>query len=251
MNNLILEACIDSFESAINARDGGATRYELCANLIIGGTTPSPGLFRQIKDASDLPQRVLIRPRFGDFLYTKDELDIMIKDILLFRDLGAEAVVSGALTADGSLDIEAMKRLRDAAGPMQFTLHRAFDVAQDAFRILEEAIDLGIDTILTSGQAPSALEGRDLLRELQIKANGRLTILVAGGVNAAVIDNLYRDDGLRAFHLSGKETLASAMAFRRSEVSMGLPSLSEFDIWRTSTAKIRVARETLERLMNE
>ncbi len=251
MKNLTLEACVDSYESAMAARDGGATCYELCANLIIGGTTPSPGLFKRIQAASDLPIRVLIRPRFGDFLYTEDEIEIMLDDIRLFRSLGAEGIVCGALTADGKLDREAMRRMREASGPLGFTLHRAFDVGVDASGMLEEAVDLGIDTILTSGQAPSALEGRKLLGKLHEQAAGRIEILVAAGVNAAVIEELYREERLRSFHLSGKEVLESGMKFRRKEVSMGLPGISEFEILRSSAANIRTARESLERLSQE
>ena len=73
MQDYILEVCVDSVESALEAKRGGATRLELCANLVIGGTTPGYTLFEQVKKETGLPVRVLIRPRFGDFLYTHYE----------------------------------------------------------------------------------------------------------------------------------------------------------------------------------
>lgn len=251
MKHYLLEACIDSFASAMAAEAGGAMRYELCANLVIGGTTPSIGLFKRIKAASDLPIRVLIRPRFGDFLYTEDEIAIMEEDIRLFRELGAEGIVTGALNPDGTLNVLAMRRFKQAAGPLGFTLHRAIDVSQDAFATLETAIDLGVDTILTSGQAASAIQGRELLGRLQAEAGDRLTILVAAGVSADVIRELGMAQGLFAFHLSGKEVLDSKMEFRRPSVSMGLPGLSEFEIWQTAEAGIRAARNCLDELADK
>lgn len=247
MRNLILEACVDSAESAQVASQGGADRFELCQNLIIGGTTPSPGLFEQVSRVSDRPIRVLIRPRFGDFLYTEAELEAMLTDIRYFREAGAQAVVTGALNAEGRLDIEAMKRLREAAGPMEFTLHRAIDVAVDALEVVEQSVSLGIDTILTSGQAATALEGLDLLKQMNEQAGGRLTILAAGGVSAAVIPALH-EAGLVAYHMSGKTILNSAMRFRRPEVSMGMPGISEFQIWRSTEENFRAAREAVDRL---
>lgn len=247
MKNLILEACVDSAESALNASRGGADRFELCQNLIIGGTTPTPGLFRQVQLVSDLPIRVLVRPRFGDFLYTEAELEAMLSDIRYFREAGAEAIVTGALTADGGLDLEAMKRLREAAGPLEFTLHRAVDVAVDALEIVDHCVDLDIRTILTSGQAASAMEGLEMLKLMVAEAGELVTILAAGGVSAAVIPALH-EAGLNAFHMSGKTVLDSQMRFRRPEVSMGMPGISEFQIWQAEEAKFREARGLIDRL---
>mgnify|MGYP002745148851 CR=1 FL=1 len=152
MKEYILEACVDSVESAMAAVEGGADRLELCGNLIIGGTTPGPWLFDEIRKRSDIRIHALIRPRFGDFCYTRHEIDILCEDIRTFRKLGADAAVIGALKPDGTLDVEAMKRMIDAAGDMGITLHRAFDVCRDPFEALETAKELGVNTILTSGQ---------------------------------------------------------------------------------------------------
>ena len=245
----VLEACVDSVESAQAAQAGGATRYELCANLIIGGTTPDPFLFERVQACCTPPVHVLIRPRFGDFLYTDEEFELMCRQAAWFAGHGARAVVIGVLTAEGELDRVRMARLIDAARSVQpdckVTLHRAFDVCRDPFAALEDARALGVDTILTSGQAASCAQGAELLRELVRRADG-MEILVGAGVNASVIAQLLPQTGAHAFHMSGKKTLPSGMAYRREGVPMGLPGLSEFEVWRTDTGEIAAARRVLE-----
>ena len=158
---MVLEACVDSPESAVAAERGGADRLELCGHLIIGGVTPDEWLYRSVREHCGLPVRVLIRPRFGDFCYTEDEFHIMECQVAHFRKLGADAVVIGCLRPDGTLDTEHLKRLIDLAGTMEITLHRAFDVCRDPEEALEQAISMGIGTVLTSGQESSALKGID------------------------------------------------------------------------------------------
>lgn len=248
MENYILEACVDSVESALAAAQGGATRLELCSNLIIGGTTPSPWLFKEIRKHTDIRIHALIRPRFGDFCYTDPEFAIIKQAVADFRELGAEGVVFGILKPDGTLNMEQMKELMDAAGDMSVTLHRAFDVCADPYRALDQAVELGIDTILTSGQKNVCIEGAELLRELVEKSGDRITIQVGSGVSAEVIRQMYPLTHARAYHMSGKVTLDSAMEYRREGVNMGLPTLSEFEVWRTDPEKIREAIKVLEEL---
>ena len=163
MHTPLIEACADSYASCRAAWLGGADRLELCAHLVIGGTTPSTALFRQVQRDIPVKTNVLIRPRFGDFLYSKEELEQMCEEIRMYRDLGANGVVIGALTPDGDLDMESMRRMMDCAGDMEVTLHRAFDMSRDPFRTLEDAVSLGCRTVLTSGQAPDAAAGIPLL----------------------------------------------------------------------------------------
>ena len=134
MKRPLIEACVDSYASAMAASRAGADRLELCAHLVIGGTTPTHALFRQVQRGSGVPINVLIRPRFGDFLYTEPELEEMCEEIAAFRDLGANGVVIGALTPDGELDLAQMRRMMACAGQMEVTLHRAFDMTRDPFR---------------------------------------------------------------------------------------------------------------------
>ena len=248
MKNFTLEACVDSVESALAAVRGGADRLELCGILIIGGTTPDFHLFQEIRRYTDIPIHVLIRPRFGDFLYTEHEFRIMEEDIRSFKELGAQGAVIGILKENGDLDADRMKILMEEAEGMKVTLHRAFDVCRDPFAALEQAKDLGVDIVLTSGQKNSCLEGKEMIRQLVRMEEGRITIQAGGGVNADVIRVLQPYTGVHAFHMSGKVSLESPMKFRRGGVPMGLDSLSEFTIFRTDEGKIREAAEALQEL---
>lgn len=246
MKKYVLECCVDSVESAINAAKGGASRLELCANLIIGGTTPDVALVKEIRKYSDIRIHALIRPRFGDFCYTEHEMEIMKSQICALKEAGVEGVVIGVLDADGNLDISKMKELLQNAEGMSVTLHRAFDMCRDPFQALEEAISLGIHTILTSGQKASAWEGRDLLCQLTEQADGRIDIMAGAGISASVIEKLLPVTKGTSYHMSGKITLDSKMNYRKADVSMGLPSLSEYEIWQTSEEAVREAVQVLD-----
>ena len=148
MSKFTLEVCADSVESVLAAEKGGADRIELCGNVVIGGTTPSESLFREIRRYSDIKIHALIRPRFGDFCYTEYEFDIIRSEVRRFRELGAQGVVIGMLRPDGSLDVEHLAQLMEEANGMSVTLHRAFDVCRDPMEALEQVISLGFNTIL-------------------------------------------------------------------------------------------------------
>lgn len=248
MKKYILEACVDSAESAAAAARGGADRLELCGNLVIGGTTPEPALYEMVRELTDIRVNVLIRPRYGDFLYTDYEFEILRRSVELYREMGADGVVSGCLMPDGTLDVERMKVLREAAGSMDFTLHRAFDMCRDPYEALESAKKLGIQTILTSGQKKSCTEGQELIAGLVKESVGEVDIMVGGGVDAGVIRRLHPVTGASAWHMSGKEVLDSGMEYRQPEVSMGIPGLGEYQIFRTAENKIREARLALDNL---
>ena len=241
----LLECCVDSVESAVIAAQNGADRLELCANLMIGGTSPSPALFREIRARISTPIRVLLRPRCAESLYTAAEVAVIRREVRLFRELGADGVVIGCLTSEGDLDMVRMEILMEEAGFLPVTLHRAFDVCAEPLRALEEAKALGIDTILTSGQQSSCAAGKELLAELSKKA-GDIRIMAGAGVNAAVIADFLKTTPVRSFHLSGKEVLQSGMAYRKEGVPMGLPGLDEFQIWRANPESIRKARLALD-----
>ena len=251
-----LEVCVDSTASALAAKRGGADRLELCADLIIGGTTPSLALLRQVKAETGLPVRALLRPRFGDFCYDTYELAQMKEAAAELVAAGADGIVTGALTPEGELDVDALQPIYAAARraaeaahrPVACTLHRAFDVCRDPFAALDAAKELGLSAILTSGQAASAPAGAALLQKLVTAAGNDIEILVGAGVSAGNLPALAAQTGARAFHLSGKEVLDSRMTFRREGVPMGLPGFSEFEIWQTSEANIRAARMVLDTL---
>lgn len=162
----------------------------------------------------------------------------------MYRDLGANGVVIGALTPDGDLDLESMRRMMDCAGGLDVTLHRAFDMTRDPIRTLEDAVRLGCRTILTSGQQKDALTGVELLRQLQEAAAGRIDIMAGCGVKRWNIQEIHDRAGITVFHTTGRKgALDSGMRYRKQTVAMGLPSLSEYEIWQTDEEEFRACAE--------
>lgn len=245
----LLEICVDSLESARAAVAGGADRIELCSALAVGGLTPYAALLAQIRKESDIKIRCLMRPRAGDFLYTKEEILMMAEQIRQLRDLGADGFVIGCLTAEGELDGAAMEPLLKAAQGCGLTLHRAIDVSRDLEKTYLEAGRLGIDTVLTSGGAVNCTAGKATVGKLLAlrDAQGGPEVLVGAGVKAAVIQ-AFREEfpGVRAFHMSGKTDIESGMRFRREGVPMGLPGLDEWHIQQTDVRAVRAARMALD-----
>lgn len=247
----MLEVCVDSVESAEIATGAGAERLELCQALIIGGLTPTITTFRAIRRRCEIPIRILIRPRFGDFLYSESEFEVIKEEVKLFKEEGADGVVIGILKENGSLDFERMEELISLTGDMGLTLHRAFDVCKNPFKTLEEAIQLGIDTILTSGQESSAIKGVSLLKNLYEKAENKLHLMAGSGVTASVIPEIHEKTGIEHYHLSAKKILESQMIFRKKGVPMGLPDFSEFEIYQTDEKQVREAKKVIKNLRKD
>ncbi|NJB70977.1 copper homeostasis protein [Saonia flava] len=198
---MLIEVCANSLESALNAQNGGADRIELCSELGIGGITPSYAVLKLTKEKLIIPSHVLIRPRSGDFTYSDLEFEIMKMNISLCKKLGFNGVVSGVLHQDNTLDYERTLILKELAGTMKFTFHRAFDWVKEPFRVLAQLEEIGVDYILTSGQKKSALEGINLLSELKQKAS-LCVILPGGGINETNARE-FKKKGFKAIHLSG------------------------------------------------
>lgn len=245
----ILEICVDSLASARAAIAGGADRLELCSALAVGGLTPYAELLRQIREESTIEIRCLMRPRGGDFLYTKEEILMMAAQMKPLRNLGADGFVIGCLTPAGELDAEAMKPLLEAAQGAGLTLHRCIDVSRDPCKTYLAAKELGIDTVLTSGAAGSCTQGMDTIGKLlQLRDTHQgPEVLIGAGVKADVI-TAFRAvySRARAFHMSGKTDIESGMVFRREGVPMGLPGLDEWHIQQTDEANVRAARAALD-----
>lgn len=242
----ILEICAGSVESAIAARDGGAQRIELCAALEIGGVTPSAGIIAEARKVEGLALNVIIRPRGGDFLYNSYEAESMIHDILLCKELGADGVVIGALTADGDIDTALCKRLIAAADGMSVTFHRAFDMCRDPRQALEELIALGCDRVLTSGQATTAEAGIPLLKELVGQAAGRIIIMPGCGVNSVNAARILQETDATEIHASARKSVGSGMRFRHSGVSMGNPDSDEYARKETDAEEVRAIMESIK-----
>ena len=244
---MILEVCVDSVESAVNAELGGADRIELCGDLIVGGITPSLALYERIHEKTELPIHVLLRPRFGDFLYSEEELEVLIRQAKMFAEAGADNLVIGCLTPEGRLDLEAMKRIIDAADGTPVNLHRAFDMCRDLSEALEDAKTLGVVSILTSGGVASAKEGAKVLDELKKNA-GDIDIMAGAGMNAQNIKFMLNTTSITSFHMSGKKVLESNMQYRNPNVNMGLPTLSEYEIIQTDVQEVRAAKLVMNML---
>lgn len=241
----ILEVAVDSLASARAAIAGGADRLELCGALAVGGLTPYAELLKQVRAESNINIRCLMRPRGGDFLYTKEDILMMAAQIENLRTLGADGFVIGCLTAEGELDGKAMEPMLKAAEGTGLTLHRCIDVSRDPCKTYLDAKELGIDTVLTSGAAGSSLQGMETigkLLQLRDEVQGP-EVLIGGGVKAKVITAFKeRFPRARAFHMSGKTDIESGMRFRREGVPMGIPGLDEWHIQQTDEENIRAAR---------
>ena len=198
--SVLVEACVDSLASARAAAAAGAGRLELCQNLSEGGTTPSLDLLAEVRERVVLPLHVLLRPR-GDFCYAGDEIAGLLRDIAAARRLGADGVVLGALTSDRRVNADATRRLRDAARPLRVTFHRAFDQTRDPFEALDTLLELGIERLLTSGQAATADAGIPLLKELVTRGAGRITILAGGGIRERNAKWIVAATGVQELHL--------------------------------------------------
>ncbi len=243
----LLEVCVDSLASARAAIAGGADRLELCSALAVGGLTPYTQLLEQLRRESAIPVRCLMRPRAGDFLYTREELALLEAQLRSLRQDGADGFALGCLDAKGRLDARALEPLLAAAEGMGLTLHRCIDVSRDPVECYQDAQALGFDTVLTSGGAASCLHGeRTIARLLALQEQGGPRVLIGAGVNAAVIRQ-FREKYPAAghFHMSGKAAVPGRMEFRREGVPMGIPGLDEWHIVQTDADAIRRAKEAL------
>ena len=208
---MIVEICANSFESAMAAQSGGADRIELCTQLAVGGLTPSHHLIKKVMSELSIPIHVLIRPRKGNFCYSKEELNIMKNDIEFCKNIACSGVVSGVLQSDLTIDLIATKQLIEAANGIDFTFHRAFDCVKDPLVSLENLIDLKIKRVLSSGLKPSAIEGISLLSEMNKIANQQIEIMPGSGIN---LDNVlqFKNKGFTSIHLSATKQLKKKSA---------------------------------------
>jgi len=242
----MLEICIDSVASARAAADGGADRVELCANLPEGGTTPSAGMIRAVRSAFPGGLMVIIRPRGYDFLYSEEEMQVMLHDIAVAQDLGADGVVIGCLTPEGRVDAAQCRRLLSAAGRLDITFHRRFDMTRDMNEPMEDILALGVRRILTSGGKPDVPAGASVIADLVRQSSGRASIMPGGGVTEANLAQIVRATGVREIHLSARHAVRSGMQFQNQTCSMGTFTKDHEFEWREASAdKVRRAKQAL------
>ncbi|WP_136619044.1 MULTISPECIES: copper homeostasis protein CutC [Mesorhizobium] len=217
----LIEICVEGIDGLLAAAAAGADRVELCASLIEGGITPSLGTVRAALDLASVPFHVMVRPRGGDFLYSETEYASMLADVSALRDLGVPGVVFGCLNGDGTIDEARMSELTQAAGALNVTCHRAFDMTRDPAEALEALIRCKVGRVLTSGQRDTAVEGTSLLADLVRQAGDRIVILGCGGLDLHNIADVRRKTGLSEMHFAALKDVPSAMHYRNPHVGMG------------------------------
>jgi copper homeostasis protein len=215
---VLIEAVVETVEAAVAAERSGAGRLELCANLDVGGTTPDEGTIARVVKATAIPVFVMIRPRGGTFVYSGEEIDAMRRGIAVAAANGAAGIVLGVLGRDDRVDVERTRTLVQCADGLPVTFHRAIDETPDLLEAIEELIAAGVTRVLTSGGAPTALEGVEVLAHLVERAGSRLTVMPGGGIRAhnarAVIDRTRaREIHTRFVDEEGMRALA-AVAYR-------------------------------------
>ncbi len=224
--NFKLEVIGFTIEGCILAQSAGAHRIELCDNPGDGGTTPSHGFIKAAREKLQIDLFPIIRPRGGNFFYTEEEYEIMKTDINLCKQLGCDGVVIGLLKADGTIDKKRNAALVELAYPLGVTFHRAFDRTADAFKAMEDIIEIGCERILTSGQRPNALDGADLIAQLIEQADERIIIMPGSGVRSDNIIELVKRTGASEFHTSARINTESGMLYSNAAMNENLRSVS-------------------------
>jgi copper homeostasis protein len=221
-NQITVEICVDSLESATAAERGGAKRVELCSDLLEGGITPSAGLIATARKKVSIGLHVMIRPRGGDFYYSDDAFDVMRRDVLMAKQLGADGVVFGLLDLEANVDVQRTRQLADLAKPLKTTFHRAFDVSADLRQSLEDVVEAGADRILTSGGAETAVGGIAALYDLVKRAKDRVIIMACGGIDDQNVGVVLEKTCVREIHAGLRTPVESPMRYRRKRISMGI-----------------------------
>lgn len=237
-----IEICLNGIDSAIAAQEGGATRVELCDNLIEGGTTPSQGMIELVAESLTIDTMVMVRPRGGDFLYTEREFEVMRRDTSRMHQYNVMGVVFGILTPEGRVDKQRTAELIERARPLQVTFHRAFDMTRDPLEALDDLLALGVDRILTSGQALTAMQGLETIAKLQKRAEADMIIMPAVGVNADNARHIIEIANIREIHIGSdvESKVASHMTFQNPRVAMGDDiELLEYSMPYTAAALVR------------
>ena len=201
---MILEICANSYQSALNAQNAGANRIELCSELSVGGITPSHGLLQKIAEKITIPVHVLVRPRSGNFFYSKDEFEQIKKDIKICKDFGFQGIVCAVLHSDNTIDIERTKELVELSKPLSFTFHRAFDCVPNPKKEILNLIDLGVNRVLTSGQKEKAIDGIELLKQLKEITENKIIILPGSGINSENV-TYFKKAGFQEIHTSASK----------------------------------------------
>jgi copper homeostasis protein len=241
-----VEICVEGVDDLLVAQQAGADCAELCTGLLEGGLTPSLGMVRTALAVATIPFHVMIRPRRGDFLYSELEFRSMLEDVAAMKDLGVAGIVTGCLTADGTIDEARTTALVNAAGPMNVTCHRAFDMTRDVTEAIEALVRCGVDRVLTSGQGNSALEGLATLVKTVAAARGRIRIMACGGLEPDNIAEVYLRSRVDELHFAAPRQKESGMRYRNTGVMMGEEAAeAEFMVTVTDGATVKATIDAL------
>lgn len=213
-----LEVCAFNAQSCIIAEKVGAKRVELCDNPIEGGTTPSYGTIKKVRDSISIKLYPIIRPRSGNYFYDEQDIAILKNDILICKELGCDGVSVGVQTIKGHIDIELFKYIVEWAYPMGVTCNRAFDATPDPLQALEDIITAGCERVLTSGQAGAAPDAGIVLGQLVSQANGRISIMPGAGVRSTNLKKLIQESGAYEYHTSARKIIPDPMTFQNLSV---------------------------------
>lgn len=242
--SILIEAAAFTPKAALMAAEGGADRIELCSGFAEGGLSPSAGCVTTVRELIRIPVFVMIRPRVGDFVYDITEIKVMERDIKWYRTKGIDGVVLGVLDRNGKVNSEAVKRLVDAAGSMEVTFHRAFDLSDNPLESIDLLVNCGVKRVLSSGCRPNAMEGLATLKKMVEHAGGRIGILPGGGVSAENVKTIVDTLQVKEVHLSGKTTVHSPMEGGNYAVSLCNPSdIHDFQWYECDPDKIRAVRD--------
>ena len=216
---LVLEVCAFNIQSCIIAEKAGAVRVELCDNPVEGGTNPSYGTIKKVREKISIQLYPILRPRSGNYFYDDEEFGIIKEDIHICKELGCDGISVGVQTVKGNIDTERLKQIVAWAYPMGVTCNRAFDATPDPFKALEDIIACGCERVLTSGQASAAPDAGKLLGQLVQQANGRISIMPGAGVRSSNIKKLIEESGAYEYHTSARKIIPDPMTFQNMNVT--------------------------------
>jgi len=233
-----IEVCIDNLESLRYAQQGGASRIELCSSLALGGLTPSVGFMKQAAKHAHVPVYAMIRPRQGDFLFSDDEIELMLEDIHAAQQAGLQGVVVGVLTPQSQINRDTLATLVKEAKGLGVTFHRAIDQCLEPFEALDTIMSAGCERVLTSGLEANALAGAETIGRMVRHCGNHLSIMAGAGVTADNAVEIIAKSGIKEIHLSGKSTRPSHMINVARQAHMGSADIDDFQIPVTSAEKI-------------
>lgn len=236
------ELCSFTIESSVTAQKAGASRVELCDNPIEGGTTPSYGVIKAVRNKIDIELYPIIRPRSLNYFYTDDEWESMLADVRICKELECDGISIGVQKQNGEVDTDKMKALVELAYPLKVTSNRVIDAAPDPYEALDALIQAGCFRVLTSGQAAAAPDGVNVLKKLVEQANGKISIMPGAGVNSGNIAKLARETGAFEFHASARIKASNPVTYQNPKI------LDSGDMFNADFEEVKAMVEALKDL---